>query len=464
MKSLSNIITELDSVISSIGINSTEVQALKLLLANSIYINESEANSLVLESTPITCLHLNSAIMHAASKGYSVFRGKNPRCLVYGLTPKRSLEVHKYDTFLDIQGYKLVYGDDYLFTPSVSITESNPIKLILTKKVESGSFNAIGSYSITIGNNVSEDLYLYTIDSENLRINWELNKIINAYSDTNNSIYQVTVADYAVKLLSINAFIDGVTFLYRYLPLLDSDATSIDVIIGAINKIPDFNLIGNSIKTDIKSNPTIFYEPWNPKASNLDKIYLDSLHFIQTNNVIKSTSDLQYIVDSLSNQIFAGTKVRFNTSDVPFVVTIYYNLKPDLNEYTVTDERLNDLADKIRDSYYTEGIEIDHTSFIKSTPIDDIAKWNPSELTIKYKSEKDLGTDIRKKLRDMELTYLGGEFNPSEIPYKLQLELNELSFIGFEYTPTSTLASFNLTVDGTDHYPKLHTIQLERLK
>lgn len=444
MKSLAQIISDLDSIISDLNLTSVEVQALKLFLANAIYQNEALGSSIALEGNPLTCVNLNSAIMHAAKNKYKVFRGKNPRMTIVGLAPTQDFSVKKYDTFAEVQGYKFVYAEDYDFVYSVN-PALKPINLILTKDTIEGSFDAVNQYSYDIPNSLSEDLMLYDLPDgdPNNRSEILLKDLVNADDDTS-AVYQLTISDFEVKLLSIGKFTERGTHYYIGLPLIKEDVHLSELVL-AISSVPYFmsmNLEPSSIASEgysiITSNTELgfsavtqytnrgtgyteyydFVEDVMEPEKDLDKIFLNSVTQYNTGNSIKTTSDVNDVIAKLTVEYFDKVDCHITNNDT---LIVYYTLKNPNNAPNAA--WFDKLIGEIQKVYYNDSLIIEAGNF---NPAPLFTNWetSPSLVTIEYSSNDKIDSIISELIHQYQSTILGGSFYPYELLFYIQQNMN----------------------------------------
>ncbi len=113
MDSLNKIINDLNEIASANNYKGPSIDALVFLLANSIYTNNLNAVTTVLEASSTRCKRVNSAIQHAKDIGYSVNRGSNQRIIIKDLEAVRTERITQYTQAVKVGGVYLYYANDY---------------------------------------------------------------------------------------------------------------------------------------------------------------------------------------------------------------------------------------------------------------------------------------------------------------------------------------------------------------
>lgn len=485
MKSLAQVISELDSVLTDLDLNSVEIQALKLFFANSLYLNEALGTSISLESNPLTCLNRNSAIMHAAANKYKVFRGKNPRATLFGLTPTQDFKVKRYDTFLELEGYKLVYANDEVFT----FGRTDPFDVILTKDVIAGSFDVTNKYSYTITTPLSEDIVLYDVieNSDEYQV-IELKDKINA-NDDSSTVYQLTISDYGVKLLSLNKFVEHNTHYYKALPLIEENV-DLQELLESISSVPYFMSadVSDGIRwygiavtnselgfyavtsyTKLGSGSTTYYDyirnVMEPE-SDMDKIYLNSITQANTGDSMKSTADLTRVISKLTsdyyNKVYCFIQPLVAPHDgITEELVVYYTLRNESNEPNVA--WLNNVINQIGLMYYNSSMDIRAENFHKATAY---SNWiyDPKDAIIEYSSDEVIDSVLYSAVESYQSEVLGGTFNSYELLFYIQKTVGSRLTMLRPATDTATcnfmITPVNLTVGDP---PTIYTVDLSKI-
>lgn len=488
MNTLTQIISDLDQVLVNLNLGSVEIQSLKLFLANSLYKNEALGCSAALESSPLTCVNLNSAIEHAAKRNYKVFRGKNPRITIVGLKPIKEFKVKKYDVFLDIQGYQLVYAQPYEFVDGQDdrIVEIN---LILTKEVVSSSVRVSNQYSMQLPGPCSEDFYLYEIvDGNEVEIQTKSRIVANA---STSQVYQTTITDYGIELLSLDKFETATTIYSKVLPLIEDEDVNLEELMNSISSIPNFDTqnlpaVGDSsllslgytsilanrfgipvpfnidsgmlfygvtkqITTDATVREFEYLPTVNLPESNLDKIYLNSIINENTGDSVKSTDDLQEILIPLTAEYYSTISVDLDNN----VLTLYYILKDPTNIPTAA--WMKSIVNSIKQMFYNEDITISDT-FVQATK-----KVIGTGCRLEYKALNSMETQIRSSIEEFCNGIIGGTFYPYEMLFYLQKKLNaNLNYLAPGTTMTDQSWWNTPTVLSEDETPDLSQLLIVR--
>lgn len=438
MRTLTDFTNELDLSISKLGINSLEVQSLKILLADSLYLNESEGTSIVLESNPATCLLLNSSIMHACGKGYSVFRGLNPRVSLMGLTCTTSRSVKKYDEFLSIQGYKLIYARDYDFV----INNVYTIDLILARDVESGYFKSNNRLAYNIAQkDISEDFYLYSVNNLGSSPIDIIDHIPNSLG--NLDVIGLTISDYGIKLLSLGRFNNDQTFYYKFVPYL-TETVDLTELINSINRIPYFSFTKLSID---ESEDSFTQIQGVARDEDKDGIYIKSIR--DQSGIVKSTTSLDGIVEGYLSAYITMCKSQFSVDgNLVSLVKVYYQLKD--SDVGIPTQLLKDLVSYIKVTYFNPDMGIGIDSFEQAHPLVNTGK----KIKITYKASRDHYADIVKALKSLQSSYIGGEFNLNSITSAILKSADDIEFVNLSQVGEGEVMDTIVDLDPA-YYPDL---------
>lgn len=115
MLTSNEILTELTNITDSSNLNGPVIDGLNKLLTSSVYMNEINYVNTTLESSFNRSQLLNSRITHALDRNYSVYRGTNQKLIFNDLNIISDIKVNKFDLFGTYGNYKIVYAHDYNF-------------------------------------------------------------------------------------------------------------------------------------------------------------------------------------------------------------------------------------------------------------------------------------------------------------------------------------------------------------
>ena len=496
MKTLTEINNYLVNALKQLNLASPELDALSAFIANGIYLDQSLATSIVTESNPATCILLNSAIKHALGKMYSVYRGKNLIVRVAsGLTPTTTFTAYKYDTFSEMNGYKLVYANQYSFTKGISVDpDKRPsgIDLILCKEVKTGAFLGQSSYKFNLlESNVSEDLTVYkpgtatgSVDKNSFDVDFqqrlyrdldemtydEAIKANNSDEDIDR-ILAITDTDYSVTLFNSQRFKKDTYYYYRFLPYLsmadmsniisdiNQDRIGLEVVKDLLGKFKFFN------NFDISENELMLYgeghsgsghTTWTTDAhlysalptdrqSNIDDIFwLSSVKFT-SNNMIKSTNDVlnkfKTTFDGRYENVVAAEETDGQSGFVK-KITLYYIPK----NYDLTESEISYFKDSIRKMQYNSQVEIEVEGAQKSSYDSDLTTWGALYLLID--SDIDVTSEVDAIIKDASNKTLTGDitietYKPMELINSIQ-KLEHVKSVNFDIRKYSPQGSTDL--------------------
>jgi len=335
MKTLSDIQSEINKTIESLGMEGEINNLLGNLLSYSIYLNEVNSTSTVIESSPVRCLNLNSAIIHAQGKGYNVFRGSNQKINLWDKEIKDDEEsdektgvlvintdysVKKYDVAIEVGGVKLVYAQDYNFWVGESNKDTSLpfyVTLIATRSIETKTITIDETLKTRIlipESNISQDLVIY--NSSGTELNWTSN--YSEFLKNPSLILVLTDSDYGISLFNINGFKIGDSITIKWLPYTD-----IQVDVDSIKVIDQFELPENinSYAELINGNIEVPLQ----KTTDKQLINLMATNCFLGNFQLRTNSDLRYIIKSYFIEYFNEVEVIYNYSENPSVDNITVN-------------------------------------------------------------------------------------------------------------------------------------------
>lgn len=487
MKTLDEIKNYLANALNQLNLASPELDALSAFLANGIYLDQSLATSIVTESNPATCVLLNSAIKHALSKMYSVFRGKNFKVrVVDGIRPNKSFKAYKYDTFAELNGYKLVYAKEYDFHvgEDITATKTSGIDLILCKEVRTGAFLGQGSYKFNIlESDISEDIAIYKPNSAvttDTSSSFDSNYEQTIYSDidemthdevikTDNQMHGkdkilvITDVDFSVTLFNSNKFNDDTYYYYRYLPYLsiedmsnlmsdiNENLDSLDKVKALLKKFKyfeNFDITGDELviyegesEYDISGAKSQSSLPLD-RESNIDNIFwLSSVKFTG-NDMIRSTNDvLDKFKTTFNGRYENAVAYEESDNDTGYVKKIIIYYIPKVNGAPITTSDIDRFKSSINKMQYNSLVEIEIS---ESTPTRQIYV-----IFLNVKASKDVTGEIHDVLLNESYSMLSGNpsynnYDPMKVIGELQ-KINGVISISFDldrmtsppYTPES---------------------------
>jgi hypothetical protein len=274
--------------------------------------------NLLMESSFLRSVNLNSKIAHSVDRGYSVYRGENQKVIFYNALAIKSFQIKKFDVLSSVAGLKLFSLKNY------NIIEGNKytIETIVGEDLITDSvvFTSQDIYKILDQSNLSETISIY--DDNNVE-----QKITNKFPEI------------VFKDLLVQTYTDySVVIFLKDLPEITKTYT-IKSIKYTDKKIPNnsnINLLNFDLKNPIwnstnKSDTTKTYidtisnkEP----ERDPDRIFLYATLSFMSSGLVKSNSDVIGIISSIVLKEAIGTNVVINTTPLPQypngTITIYY--------------------------------------------------------------------------------------------------------------------------------------------
>lgn len=402
--------------------NNIEGPAISTIIASlsyALYNNEISDLNLLKETNLLTSTVLNSMITHAASRGYSVFRGQNIIYTIIGLNPVQNASVKKFDLFFSIDGYELRYNKDYEFIRDVtSAPVGTSIDVIMCKKdgyrgitKRSNQFGTIISQSnisqsLIIFNSDNEPYTLHNSYEEYLKDNINTNKLIittgPSYSFTINNPFKTEDDLYAIRYLEYNDFTN------LDLSEIDKSIKDFDVLdtfqINSnntfVNREEDVDLLKYKIQNSYKSSFIV--------KSNIDLEFITKDYFQGTiigSNIVKDSSGI-----TIYYKTFTGTDLPSQSviDFVKYLETAYYIYDPVIMENT--DPRVYDFSIII---YYTDSVSV-ATKYLTDT-LDAYEqliglKFNPFFLLGKLNDSEYISSIDSSSLDTSTITLLNNEY------------------------------------------------------
>jgi hypothetical protein len=115
--------------------------------------------NLLMESSFLRSVNLNSKIAHSVDRGYSVYRGENQKVIFYNALAIKSFQIKKFDVLSSVAGLKLFSLKNY------NIIEGNKytIETIVGEDLITDSvvFTSQDIYKILDQSNLSETISIY---------------------------------------------------------------------------------------------------------------------------------------------------------------------------------------------------------------------------------------------------------------------------------------------------------------
>lgn len=446
MKTLQEIRSDLNNILISLNVEGPVLTALSELLARSVYENEVNLVSNTLESSSSRCLNLNSSIVHAMDKGYSVFRGTNQKIKIWNITPatynvssgdQKYLSVKKFDSAYDIDGMKLVYASDGMYQLGQTINEDNAIELILCESVK--------SYNTTLTNtdlvkfdvpvsNISENLSIYSNGSgEFQEYNWS-SKFKDIFMSS--TLLVLTNSGYSVRILSSNMFSPGEEMIVKFIPYTTRTLTQ-----NTLNNLvlPQFSNIEPQNSYISVINPV-------ERVTDKDMIYRNSTEEFLSNYVIRSNADITKLIDEYftTNQIFNDFKIVINIQNN--IINIYYTTdlqpespgpNPPFVENSQILTAINNFETLVQKAYYID----EELNFQRAKPVS-------YELNIMVYYIENLPnthvSDVIKKYNDK----VGEDFNL----YRLLADIQESPYVYYcQPNSESSTPIFTVKLEDNQH-------------
>lgn len=451
MQILNDIISNLTKVANTMGYTGPTVDAIIYLAANSIYNNEINAITAVLEASPSRCKLVNSAIQHAKDVGYSVNRGTNQHIKIKGMTAVETKSYKKFDQAAKVGNYYLYFADDINVTSGTSYSE---IEFILGKNIL--------EEDITVSS--GSDLLRLKSNKINYSNDITFSKVVNGtpellqFSEIKRDIFEVgsttkywitTTTDYGLEAYIFSSdfssnISSSIQFeadeVYRFRGVEYLDDT---IELSAIRTIPGFKLSFNA-STDVSD---VFESSVNEvRTEDPVKIYKDSMKLLDSAFVIRTSDDIENAILAINNSIKAcniivtppvitvdeqGNTVGSNNG----IIHVYY-LTSDLNdEFGVSNTEIQIIINKLRNSYYvSQDFDFELAKGKLVTQIGNEVLPEPRKyklyLHIFFKSEVDQG-----KVTDFIKSYnysIGTLFDPGKINGDLVAEFPEISYVRFQ--------------------------------
>lgn len=161
METLLEIQERLKEIAKKSNVTGPVVDALVLMLSESVYRSQVGNVTELLERSFSRCRLLNSAITHSFDRCYSVYRGKNQSFKLVNVVPITSNTVKKFDVAVEVGGMKLVYANDYSFESMMPIGDVELILCdsIVTKDFTFDTFDLIKANFLNTG--ISESISVY---------------------------------------------------------------------------------------------------------------------------------------------------------------------------------------------------------------------------------------------------------------------------------------------------------------
>lgn len=303
MKTKQEIFNELQQIAKDLNIEGTSLDILLELLSNAVSMANISIGSTVREANPLTCIDVNSAIVHASSRISSVYRGENQKFIIE-VTPILSFRVNKFDELLTVSGYTLYYNDDYIFTSNRSATiEVSVGKTILTEELLPSDNIYLQTYQNI---DYSETIALYSPDTKYTLVDTPQNL-------SENTFIPITYVDYGLRFWAKDFINKSNRYYVTGLEYLEGD----NLEVSSITSIPNFNIINIS---QVSSRPRI---------SNTTLIFLMSQIESKSNKILRSSRDLVYLVkDYFNGKILSFYYIVDNFTKT---INVFYVLQP--NQY-----------------------------------------------------------------------------------------------------------------------------------
>lgn len=309
------------------------------LLARSIYENEVNNVSEILNSSISRAINLNSTITHAMDRCYSTFRGRNQRLRVSGIVSVQTRSVKKFDLACQVAGYRFVYAKDYQFT-SGSEPAEGCIELIMCNNVITRTQTCTIPNTIKVDftdNDISEDVMVFTnLSGERTEevITDDLNEAVN-----NGYVLVLTNSGYSIRVVNYNLWIYSAQVELRYISYIEDEVDP-----NQLTEISGFNPVTADQLITVESVPR------QSRLEDKSLVCAYANRYWLSNGVIKSNLDLNEIITSLL------TSEPYNCKDVLVVhsldsdvysLAIYYTRDTDIIE-----GEIEEIKNEISTAYY----------------------------------------------------------------------------------------------------------------
>lgn len=475
MDTLQQIQAKLKNIMLTSNMESPELDALNLLLSNAIYINQAKVTSAVVEMSPSKCIQLNSAIVHARDKDYSVFRGKNPHFIIKNSYVTKIHDMSKYAIFAETNNYKLVLAQDYSnYSNDLSGNQINSLEVILTRDVLTESFTAEGLYSHHLsGTGISEDISLFKSVGDTTS-KWEELDLVRSIEDVGTviegrepSIAVITDTDYSAALYNVTKFKSDYAYICKYLPLITNDIGDTKEIMSKFKSFNGFAIKGPEMiyeavddtgigtRTKLDDYFDTKYNYVSPRETDKDNIYLNSIHAFTTLRTIRTENDLEYLFKIYFGNRASGVKciLKEVTSDNSTITQakVYYmvnKLDSDLNYSDFSGPEKDAFISYLRNAHYLNDKSFSFTAsdMERVSPMDIDSLISEPSITnicgiIKVHATKDVLSEVasvgNKYLMTHYNTIEGEKFCPIEWLAEMQ-KVDGVRYI--EFTNGSSLS------------------------
>lgn len=399
--------------------NNIEGPAISTIIASlsyALYNNEIIDLNLLKETNLLTSTVLNSMITHAASRGYSVFRGQNIVYTITGLNPVQNTSVKKFDLFFLVDGYELRYNKDYEFIRDVTPTPTGTsFEVVMCKKdgyrgvtKRSNQFGTIISQpnisqSLLIFNSDNEPYILYDSYEDYLKDDINQNKLIittgPSYSFTINNPFKTEDDLYAIRYLEYSDFVN-------------LDLSEID------KDIKEFDILSNF---QVNSNNTFI-----AREDDIDLLKYKIQNSYKSSFIVKSNTDLEFIV----KDYFQGTVLGSNIIKDSSGITIYYKT---FTGDEIPADAITDFKEYLQTAYYI----YDTVSMENTDP-----KVYDFTITIYYTDNISIATKYLTDILDGYEKQIGLKFNPFFLLGKLN-DSEYISSIDSSALDTTTIQLLN---------------------
>ena len=321
METLLEIQEKLKEIAKNSNITGPAIDALILLLSESVYRGQLGNVTELLERSFSRCRMLNSAITHSFDRCYSVFRGRNQMFRLVDVLPISNMSVKKFDIAVDIGSYKLVYADNYHFE---SMVPPSDVKLILCDSVltKESTIDTFDLFKVTFNNqDISESIAVYRdnlgdfTETEASRVFADSVKGMENEHGTYFPLWIGTRENFGVSIVAVNEtskFKPNEKIRIKYLRYLDKTISP-----ELIPSIPGF--MSTIIPEDDLSSTngeTSYYNFEDLGIINreisISEIFKNANSVFLTQGVIKSYNDIENVVWEKYGQSIGSLDVDFD--------------------------------------------------------------------------------------------------------------------------------------------------------
>lgn len=375
METLLEIQERLKEIAKNANITGPVIDALVLMLSESVYRSQVGNITELLERSFSRCRLLNSAITHSFDRCYSVFRGKNQTFKLVNVVPISSMAVKKFDVAVEFSGMKLVYANDYYFESMIPIENVELILCdsIITKDYIFDTFDLIRANFLYDG--ISESIAIYRdhlgefSEIPHSRIFGDCVKgVTQSTGETVFPVWVGTRENYGISVVAVDEslkFKPNETVRIKYLEYTDKVVSidSIPPISGFISTVvasDGESVVQNDGDTGIYNFVDLGI---TKKEAVLSEIFKNANMTYLTHGVIKSYNDLRSAVMEKYGQIIGDVYIDFDfttnlksgTNEPDPIILISYTNK----SYTDnTNAKLENLSNISTEEMFYTGNEV----------------------------------------------------------------------------------------------------------